>query len=143
MCRCNGPRHGVRTGVSVSPPQARNFFENITAFLTLLHGSLCRNFYFSQRALLLAQRASSGDKLGGSAAGSLFHARRALLPFVARHRLLWRCYPYRGHSFAPGEHGLMVVHRGRGPEGAAHTVDAPGEHAEQVFTCPASVADQQ
>ena len=74
MCRCNGPRHGVRTGVSVSPPQARNFFENITAFLTLLHGSLCRNFYFSQRALLIAQRASSVDKLGGSAAGSLFHA---------------------------------------------------------------------
>ena len=102
VCRCNGPRHGVGAGVgvSVSPPQARSFFDNITAFLTLLHGSLCRNFDFSQRALLLAQRASSVDKLGDSAAGSLFDARRALLPFIARHRLLWHCYPYRGHAFA-------------------------------------------
>ena len=36
----------------------------------------------------------------------------------------------------------MVVHRGRGPEGAARTVVAPGEHAEQAFTRPAGVTDQ-
>ena len=32
--------------------------------------------------------------------------------------------------------------RGRGPDGAAHTVDAPGEHVEQAFARPASVTDQ-
>ena len=36
----------------------------------------------------------------------------------------------------------MVVHRGRGPEGAARTVVAPGEHAEQAFTRPEGVTDQ-
>jgi hypothetical protein len=38
--------------------------------------------------------------------------------------------------------GLMVVHRGRGPDGAAHTVAAPGEHVGQAFTRLASVTDQ-
>ena len=38
--------------------------------------------------------------------------------------------------------GLMVVDRGRGPKGAAHTVAAPGEHVRQAFARPASVTDQ-
>ena len=38
--------------------------------------------------------------------------------------------------------GLMAGHRGRGPEGVAHTVAAPGEHVGQAFTRPASVTDQ-
>ena len=116
MFRCNGPRHGVGAGVSVSPPQARIFFENITACLTLIHRSLCRKFYFSQRPLLLAQRASSVDKLGDSATGSLFQARRALLPFIARHRLLWH-YSHRGQAFARPEsvtdQPRVDPHRGR------------------------------
>jgi hypothetical protein len=37
---------------------------------------------------------------------------------------------------------LMVAHRGRGPEGEARTVNAPGKHAEQAFTRPAGVTDQ-
>ena len=85
--------------------------------MTLLHGSLCRNFYFSQLALLLAQLASSVDRLEDSATGSLFLARRALLPFIARHRLLWHCYPHRGHAFARPEsvtdQPRVDPHRGR------------------------------
>jgi hypothetical protein len=36
----------------------------------------------------------------------------------------------------------MVRHRGRGSEGAAHTVAAPGGHVGQAFARPASVTDQ-
>ena len=36
----------------------------------------------------------------------------------------------------------MVVHRGREPDGAAHTVAAPEEHVGQAFTRPVSVTDQ-
>jgi hypothetical protein len=54
VCRCNGPRHGVGAGVSVSPPQARNFFDNITV----------RSARARAVTAVLTLCASSVDKLG-------------------------------------------------------------------------------